>query len=223
LLRWQRANGLSTPPDVFIPVAEHAGLITQITQRVCELCIHDLRHLLRAHPNFHISLNFSAEDFAKPQTLRSLCALLEHSGLNAQQFQIEATERVLLEQETTHQQVAAMRAMGLRIAIDDFGTGYSSLSYLTSLRVDTLKIDKTFVETIGTDAATSQVVAHIIAMVKSLELAMIAEGVETEEQVRYLRERGVQYAQGWYYARAMSAPALIQGFKAQVMHNSPKP
>lgn len=215
LLRWRLPNGTNIAPDVFIPVAEHVGLITQITHRVCQLCVKDLTPLLTSHSLFRVSVNFSAADFATAHTLQVLESELHAVGLAPQQFQIEATERVLMDQDTVRPQIEAMRAMGLRLAIDDFGTGYSNLAYLTSLAADVIKIDKLFVETIGTDAATSQVVAHIIEMAKSLNLVMVAEGVETAEQAQYLRNHGVHHAQGWYFARAMSAQALAEGLTAQ--------
>jgi sensor c-di-GMP phosphodiesterase-like protein len=220
LVRWKRPDGQITPPDIFIPAAEYAGLITQITKRVCELCVHDLMPLLLADPHFHVSVNFSAADFSSPDTLSQMQALLSTAGLDPRQFQIEATERVLVDQAAIEPQLATMRALGLRLAIDDFGTGYSNLAYLTSLAANILKIDKLFVETIGTDAATSQVVAHIIEMAKSLNLVMVAEGVETQAQADYLQAHGVQYAQGWHFARPMSAQALAEGLAAQALHKS---
>jgi sensor c-di-GMP phosphodiesterase-like protein len=204
LIRWRRPDGEEVSPDLFIPVAERFGLIQQITRRVCELCVKDLRSLLAQYPDFRVSINLSAEDFSSKDITQYLRDLLARSGLPTRQFQVEVTERGLLDQNTARDVLQLLRASGIRVAIDDFGTGYSSLGYLTSLDVDSLKIDRIFIETIGVGAATSHVVAHIIKMAKSLGLNMIAEGVETDTQADYLRTQGVQYAQGWLYARPLS-------------------
>ena len=208
LIRWRRADGEEVSPELFIPVAERFGLIQQITRRVCELCVQDLQTLLVQHPEFRLSINLSAEDFSSPDLTLYLRNLLARSGLPTRQFQVEVTERGLLDQNIAREVLQLLRASGIRVAIDDFGTGYSSLGYLTTLDVDSLKIDRIFIETIGVGAATSHVVAHIIEMAKSLGLDMIAEGVETAAQADYLRTHGVQYAQGWLYARPMSAQDL---------------
>ncbi len=126
---------------------------------------------------------------------------LRVSGARPENIEIEATERAFLQGPETAELIDALRAKGFSVAIDDFGTGYSSLSCLQSLSLDTLKIDRTFVETINTDGATSQVVLHIIEMAHSLHLEMVAEGVETEPQAQYLVKRGVRYAQGWHFGR----------------------
>jgi len=191
-------------PDVFIPVAEETGLIHQITRRVMEIVEREAATLLNQRPDLHIGINLSALDLQHPETGRLIRAMIERMGVRPHNILIEATERGFMEAKVARRIMDDIRALNVKIAIDDFGTGYSSLSYLEKFQLDYLKIDKSFVDTMGGEAATSQVAPHIIEMAKSLKLEMIAEGVETEAQLRFLAQRGVQYAQGWYFAKPMS-------------------
>jgi sensor c-di-GMP phosphodiesterase-like protein len=214
LIRWRRADGTLVRPDIFIAEAEDAGCIRAITRFVMDTVERDAPELVGLHPGFHVAINCSAADLESQEFAARVADLIRVPGLAPKNIVIEATERRLFNTELVRSNVAAVRRIGVPVAIDDFGTGYSSLSYLELFRTDFLKIDQSFIGTVGTDAVTSQVVPHIIAMAKSLGMQMIAEGVETEAQARYLRERGVQYAQGWLFARPMSAEALA-AFVAQ--------
>jgi sensor c-di-GMP phosphodiesterase-like protein len=200
LIRWRRSGGEMVRPDLFIPVAEDSGLILRITERVMDLVARDAPRVLARRPDFHFAINLSAKDMHDAGIAARVGRLAKDLGV-ASGGLAKAT-------------INTLRAGGAKVAIDDFGTGYSSLSYLGSLEVDYLKIDKSFVDAIGKDAATSNVIAHIIEMAKSLHLAMIAEGVETEAQAAYLLEHGVQYAQGWLFAKALSPEELAERLAA---------
>ena len=210
LLRWRRADGTQIRPDLFIPIAEETGIITSITRRMLSLVERDLPGMVAAFPQFHIGVNLSPRDLDSADIVRQLADLMRRSGICPGNLIVEATERGLIDVALATTVIQEMRAAGIGVAIDDFGTGYSCLSYLTTLNVDFLKIDKSFVDTIGTSAPTNSVVPHIIEMAKSLNLVMIAEGVETETQAEFLRDRGVQFAQGWLFAKPMAAGDLMR-------------
>ncbi|MBB3221288.1 EAL domain-containing protein [Pseudoduganella umbonata] len=210
LLRMRRDSGELIGPDLFIPIAEQTGLITRMTERVFELVEQDAGHFLARHPDFHIALNISAADLRSASLLPSIDRLLQRTGARPANLIVEITERGFVDPATARRALAALRERGIAIAIDDFGTGYSSLSYLESLDVDLLKIDRSFIETIGTGAPTSQVVGHIIAMARTIGLRMIAEGIETREQAEFVRRQGVEYAQGWLFGKPVEFRTIEQ-------------
>jgi sensor c-di-GMP phosphodiesterase-like protein len=203
LIRWRRPNGEMVRPDLFIPVAEDVGLIHEVTKRVMEIVADEAEHLLKARPDFHIGINLSHVDLQLHDSPGLVRELIRKMGVQPHNILVEATERGFMQADKARQIMGEIRALNVKIAIDDFGTGYSSLSYLEKFPLDYLKIDKSFVDTMGGEAATSQVVVHIIEMAKSLNLEMIAEGVETEAQLKFLQQRGVQFAQGWFFGKPM--------------------
>ncbi len=214
LLRWRRSNG-DIAPDIFIPVAEQYGLIEQLTVRVLELLAEDVRPVLQLSQHFHFAVNFSAADMHRGDIVERVGGFLEAAGLPPGNLVIEATERSLVDVTLAKRTMRAFRAKGVKIAIDDFGTGYSSLGYLAQLEMDYLKIDRLFVQSLGTGSATSHVAARIIDMSKDLNLQLIAEGVETEEQHRLLREMDVEFVQGFLHGRPMEIEPLLQRLRAE--------
>lgn len=209
LVRWRRRREVIRA-ESFIQVAEETGIVTLITEHVLAHVAADLPALLRSDPGFRVGINLSAPDLESPATQTRLQRLLRTSGAAPANIVVEVTERGFLDGTPARDIVRSICDQGFDVAIDDFGTGYSSLSRLATLRLDFLKIDKSFIDPIGTDSVTSQVVLHIIEMAHSLGLEIIAEGVETEEQARFLQERGVRLAQGWLFARAMPLSALLR-------------
>jgi sensor c-di-GMP phosphodiesterase-like protein len=210
LIRWRTREGILVDPNFFIPVAEQSDLIEHITKRVFELVARDTGEFLKQHPDFHVAVNLSAADLHSPHLPRRLAELLLKTGAAPGNVIVEMTERGFLDVDVAREVMREVRARGISIAIDDFGTGYSSLSYLETLEVDYLKIDKSFIDAFATGAPTSYVVQHIIEMAKSLKLKLIAEGVETQAQEKFLRLLAVEYAQGWFFGKPMKFADIEQ-------------
>ncbi|HFV9240559.1 EAL domain-containing protein [Enterobacter mori] len=217
LLRWPGFNGQVMSPVEFIPLAEKEGMSERITDYVVEEVFSDLGHFLATHPDLYISINLSATDFHSSRLIAMISDKARHYAVRAQQIKIEVTERGFIDVPKTTPVIQAFRQAGYEVAIDDFGTGYSNLHNLYSLNVDILKIDKSFIDTLTTNSTSHLIAEHIIEMAQSLRLKTIAEGVETAEQVSWLLKRGVQYCQGWHFAKAMP-PQEFMAWQQQPLH-----
>lgn len=205
LVRWQTQDGVLIPPSRFIPLAEESGLIVPlgdfVTAQACAT-VQDWRQ--RGHPDLRLAVNVSARQLREADFVPALMRCLRSAGLPASALELEITETTLMGTggpviDTLH----ALRGLGVRLAVDDFGTGYSSLSYLKRLPLDTLKIDRSFVRDTPSHRGDTEIVGAIIAMGHHLQLDVLAEGVETEAQLAFLRGRGCDACQG-----NLIAPAL---------------
>lgn len=214
LVRWRRRDGSHVRPDVFIPIAEDGGLIEAVTDTVIDRVIADMRELLVSDRSAHIAINIAPGDMISGRALKVIGRKLEGTRISNPQIWLEATERGFMDIDRARVVIAAARHAGHAVAIDDFGVGYSNLQYLQQLPLDALKIDKSFIDAIGTGSATSPVTDHIIEMARTLGLFVVAEGVETEAQLAYLHARQVEFGQGWLFSKAL-APAAFIAFHRQ--------
>lgn len=215
LARWTREDGEIVNPDVFLPIAEEAGLVPRITQVVLKATLRDLGQLLRKS-NIAININLAPEDLTSETFGPELAESCEAAGVGPEKIKLEITERAIVDSDSSRNIISDFRKRGHQVAIDDFGTGYSSLSYLESFEIDTLKIDKSFVDAIGRDAVTSHVIGHVIDLSKSLRLETVAEGIRTVPQMRWLREQGVELGQGFLFSQPLPASEFRHYFEAQI-------
>ena len=211
LISWVQPGGKRVRPDLFIPLAEDTGLIEPMTEWLMRQIRRELEDLLAGDRSLHIAINLSPVHFESDRILRTSRQVFSKSGIRPEQIIYEITERGLIEEDNViaREVMSRLRERKSHIALDDFGTGYSSLSYINSFTLDYLKIDKAFVEAIGTDSLTAGLVDSIIDMAKRLELRIIAEGIETREQAEYLQQQGVDYGQGWHYTKALPVAEFI--------------
>ena len=203
LVRWQHPDRGLVAPDAFIDLAEETGLIVPIGAWVLEGACRQLvewRTEGVVSPTFSMAVNLSARQLAQADLVEQVAAALERTGAPPELVCLEITESVLMA-ETTIEALDALRALGVSLSIDDFGTGYSSLGYLRRFPVDSVKVDRSFVDGLGTESEDSAIVAAVVGLGHALGLSVVAEGVETELQLAELRALGCDRAQGFWFAR----------------------
>ena len=211
LLRWRNSSGELVPPSRFIPVAEDTGLILPIGDWVLERACRDLRSWNEnGYAELYISVNLSSRQMVREDMVHRLLAVIRDTGVNPSNLKVEITETSLMhDPQAARRQLEEIKARhpGIRIAIDDFGTGYSSLAYLSDFPVDLLKIDRRFVINLD-KGQNARIVNSIIALARNLKMDVVAEGVETVDQFRYLSAQDCRTFQGFYFAKPMTSVDL---------------
>ena len=210
LVRWDSPELGRVAPVRFIPVAEDTGFISQLGQWVLAEACSQMRRWDRAGLAVpKMAVNLSVRQFERGSIAPVVAAVLQETGLAAGRLQLEVTESVIMNTSDALQHINELRAVGVGLAIDDFGTGYSSLAYLSQLPVQTLKIDRSFIQDILVDANDEAIAVAVIQLGKSLNLSVVAEGVENEEQAAFLLRHGCRQAQGYLYSRPVAAGDIL--------------
>ena len=206
LARWNSAKLGVVAPDMFIGVAESLGMVSDITRLMFKKAL----VAMAAWPaHVRLSFNLSAYDVTNKAVIEELADVVRGSGIHPERFIFEITETALLQDfATARENVELLRQAGARIALDDFGTGYSSLSHVQNLPLDKLKIDRSFIRDIETNATSQTIVRSILALCQGMQIECVAEGAETENQVKFLQAMGCQLIQGYFYARPMAQEQL---------------
>jgi len=214
LIRWDSPELGRVAPDDFISVAEDTGLIESIGAWVLDESVRTAAEWHTQGLRLKMSVNFSARQFQRTEVADQVLRALHTHQLPTDQFVLELTETSFLHSaERTEREIRRLRDQGVRIAIDDFGTGYSSLSYIRQMSLDLLKIDRSFVSGVQTGSTDARLVHAMIDMSHAMNLTVIAEGTETEQELRVLRALGCDQAQGYHIARPMRAEELIKWAK----------
>jgi len=213
LTRWQRPEGILSPLE-FIPVAEETGLIIPMNRLLLSEACKDLQAWqaeFPANPPLTMSVNITPREFAQPNLAYEIGQILERLNFDPAWLQLEIVETIAMgDEEKSGQALAQLKAIGVHLSIDDFGTGYSSLSRLRRIPVDTLKIDRSFIMNMDTDAENREIVKTIIMLAHNLGLKVVAEGTETEKHIFQLRELKCEMAQGYFYSRPADSLTMLK-------------
>ena len=211
LVRWNNSERGVISPGEFIPIAEETGLIVPMGAQILRMACEQTKVWVdMGYENIQVSVNFSAKQFTLDNMVDDVRRILQETKLNPKNLKLEITEYTALrESEKTIKMMRALASMGLQISIDDFGTGYSSLAYLKRFPVHTLKMDKSFVDHVTDDVEDASFARMVIGIAHSMNMGLIAEGVETRDQLDFLRSEGCQFIQGYYFSKPLNSEAAL--------------
>jgi len=222
LVRWNHPERGIVYPMEFIPIAEESGLILQLGEWIFEAACRQLRLLASlGYESLSVSVNLSNRQFEQCDLAERITSIIQENGVNPQQVELEITESTLMRNpEGAIDTLATLKQAGIKVSVDDFGTGYSSLTYLRRLPLDALKVDRSFVSNIVQSTEDATITSTIVAMAHTLRLKVVAEGVETEEQLRYLAALGCDEVQGFLFARPLSSEDFVRYLGLQTVNVS---
>jgi sensor c-di-GMP phosphodiesterase-like protein len=215
LMRWRKPDGSLALPAAFIPLLESSGLIFEVTRALMRRARDDVAAAYADRPHLRLGFNLAASHFNDESIVRDVRSIFERSPVRLSQVVLEVTERQPLQNLTeTRRVVAALQGLGVAVAIDDVGTGHSGLSYILKLGADLIKIDKIFIDAIGTDRNSTTIIETLVDLARNMRMDVVAEGVERFEQVVLLRDLGIQAAQGYVFAPPLPASSFLQLIEA---------
>ena len=213
LVRWNHPEKGILSPGVFIPIAEETGMIHEIgTWTLREACRQMREWHLAGGPLIPVSVNLSSQQFHQPNLIDYIREILEETGLEPKYLELEITESMMMDAKVSKSILQELDDFGVKISLDDFGTGYSSLSYLKQFPIHKLKIDRSFIADITRNVNDQAIVSTIISMAKNLKMDVIAEGIETKDQLEFLTRNSCEEIQGYYFSRPLSAPQVEAAF-----------
>jgi EAL domain-containing protein (putative c-di-GMP-specific phosphodiesterase class I) len=211
LVRWRKPDGTIVPPGSFIPLVESSGLIIELTRSLMRRTLQEVGQALGKRPHVTVGFNLTARHFASEEIVDDMRTIFKRSPLKMSQLVLEVTERQPIENLTeTRRVIAALQGLGCKVAIDDVGTGHSGLSYMLKLGADIIKIDKLFIDSIGIDRNSNTIIETLIDLAQNMRMDVVAEGVESFEQVVHLRELGIRAAQGYVFAPPLPASVFLK-------------
>jgi len=211
LIRWRKPDGTVLAPASFIPLAESSGLISDITRALMRRVCVEAGEAIGKRPRLMVSFNMTAAHFADEATVTEVRDLFARSPIALSQVVLEVSQRRPLDDlDTARRIVSGLQDLGVRVALDDVGTGHGGLSHLLKLGVNIMKIDKLFIDAIGTERYSAAIIKHMTELARGMRMEVVAEGVEKFEQVSYLREHGVRYAQGYAFAPPLPCASFLR-------------
>ncbi len=213
LLRWPTDDGM-VPPSEFIPLAEDLNIIIPMTEVAVRNALIDLTEWRKYCADFDVSINISASHFIEGQLTQFITGILDEFNLPTSAVKLEVTESAFIDDtKVAIEQMKRLNSLGIKLSLDDFGIGYSSLSYLKAMPIDVIKIDRSFISSIGKQRADEAIIETIIVLASNLEMSCIAEGAETKEQIDFLVSRDCHLIQGYYYSKPVPSEQILDELK----------